>query len=72
VIAAVAPSRDEANALNRRLRAMGYPSQIGGQEKLAPLYVYVGGLTGEAQARALMSSIRTVPGVTTPSVRQGP
>lgn len=72
VIAALVPSRDNAMALNRHLRSMGYPSQIAGGEGGAPTTVYVGGLAGENEARSVMANLRGVPGIITPSVRQGP
>jgi len=66
VIAAVYPARDEALAMNRLLRASGYPSEIGKRDNLTT--VVVPGLAGEAEARALMANLRTIPGILSPTV----
>ena len=68
VIAGTSESRDAALALNRRLRANGYPSDI--REKEGRFTVGVGGLAGESEARALMSNLRSVSGVRMPSVER--
>lgn len=68
VIAAVVPTRDEALVLNRNVRAAGYPSQIGSGAAGGNFFIYVPGLQGEVEARALMANLRSVRGVTTPSV----
>jgi hypothetical protein len=70
VTAATLPTRDEALALNRALRANGYPSEIGTKDGV--ITVYVGGLAGEAEARALMGNLRTIKGVTLPLVTHEP
>ena len=70
VVAAVFPTRDEALALNRRLRSGGYPSEVGGKEGLYT--VAVPGLAGEAEARALMGNLRNVKGVALPTINQVP
>ena len=67
VIAAVYPTRDPALAMNRLLRASGYPSEIGKRDALTA--VVVPGLAGEAEARALMSNLRTIPGILAPTVQ---
>lgn len=66
VIAAVYPARDEALAMNRLLRASGYPSELGKRDNLTT--VVVPGLAGEAEARALMANLRTIPGILSPTV----
>lgn len=70
MVAAVKPDRDAALALNRRLRAAGYPSEI--LQKDNYFAVQVTRLTGEAEARALMSALREFPGVELPTVHAGP
>ena len=70
MVAAVKPDRDAALALNRRLRAAGYPSEILQKDK--HFTVQVGRLAGEAEARALMSALRDFPGVELPTVHEGP
>ena len=69
VIAAMYPARDAALAMNRQLRASGYPSEIGRRGELTT--VVIPGLAGEAEARALMANLRSVPGIVAPVV-QGP
>lgn len=68
VIASKFERRDDALALNRRLRQRGYPARIADEEGQLFL-VEVDGLAGETQARALMAALRGVPGVRIPSVR---
>jgi hypothetical protein len=68
VIAGTSESRDAALGLNRRLRANGYPSEI--RAKDGRFAVTVGGLAGEAEARALMTNLRNVSGVRMPSVER--
>jgi hypothetical protein len=70
VSAARVATRDEALALNRRLRAAGYPSQVASGD--GRFDVVVGGLAGENEARALVANLRGVPGVTMPTVSQAP
>jgi len=69
MIAATKPDRDAALALNRRLRRDGYPSEI--VQKDNYFVVQVSNLAGEAEARALMSALRDVPGVELPTVHEG-
>lgn len=66
VIAGKYPTRDEALAMNRAVRASGYPSVIGKSGDFPA--VIVPGLAGEAEARALMANLRSVPGVVGPTV----
>ena len=66
VVAAVLPTRDEALALNRALRANGYPSEIA--SKGGFIAVQVPHLAGEAEARALVSNLRQIQGVAMPTV----
>jgi hypothetical protein len=66
VVAAVVPDRDAALALDRRLRAGGYPSQVAARDGL--FTVHVPGLAGESEARALMANLRRVKGVDNPTV----
>ena len=70
MVAAVKPRRDDAMALSRQLRAAGYPSEVVAKEGY--FVVQVPGLAGEAAARALMSSVRDIPGVALPTVHEGP
>ena len=67
VIAGKYPTRDEALGINRMLRANGYPSVIGTSDNFPA--VIVQGLAGEAEARALMANLRTVPGIVGPTVK---
>jgi hypothetical protein len=69
VVAMTTDSRDEALAMNRRLRASGYPSEV-----ISPagrFAVQVAGLAGESEARALAGNLKTVPGVREPVVLEG-
>jgi hypothetical protein len=66
VIASKYYGRDDALAVSRTLRARGYPAVVVSVDRYQ--YVEIRGLTGEAEARALMSRIRDVPGVNIPSV----
>ena len=70
VEAAVKATRDDALALNRQLRAGGYPSEIVG--KGGKWTVQVRGLSGETEAQALVAAIRSVPGVDQPMPKEGP
>ena len=70
MVAAAKPKRDDAIALSRRLRRAGYPSEVVAKEGY--FIVQVPNLAGEAQARALMSSVRDLPGVALPTVHEGP
>lgn len=70
VTAASFPARDEALALNRTLRASGYPSEVGGRE--GEFTVAVRGIAGESEARALMANLRNVKGVQVPTITQMP
>ena len=67
VIASKFERRDLALELRARLRTSGYPAQVI-DEKNGIFVVQIAGLDGEAQARALMASLREIPGVTIPSV----
>lgn len=67
VIAGKYPTRDEALGINRMLRANGYPSVIGTSDNFPA--VVVPGMAGEAEARALMANLRTVPGIVGPTVK---
>ena len=67
VTAAAFPSRDDALAMNRRVRASGYPSEVAARE--GAFIVQIGGLAGEAQARALMANLRTIPGISMPVIQ---
>ncbi|HUP98090.1 MAG TPA: FecR family protein [Usitatibacter sp.] len=69
-VAAAKPSRDDAMALSRSLRAAGFPSEVVAKEGY--FIVQVPGLAGEGEARALMSSIRGIAGVAQPTVHEGP
>jgi hypothetical protein len=64
VTAAAFPGRDEALTMNRRVRANGYPSEVVQRE--GAWLVQIGGLAGEAQARALMANLRSIPGISMP------
>ena len=66
VVAAIVPTRDAALALNRALRASGYPAEIATKDGF--IAVHVPGLAGEAEARALMAGLRAVKGVEMPTV----
>ena len=70
MVAAAKPKRDDAMALSRRLRRAGYPSEVVAKEGY--FIVQVPNLAGEAEARALMSSVRDIPGVALPTVHEGP
>jgi hypothetical protein len=70
MVAAAKTDRDAALALNRRLRREGFPSEIIQKDKY--FVVQVTHLAGEAEARALMSAVREVPGVEMPTVHEGP
>jgi hypothetical protein len=63
-MAAKLNSRDEALILNRMLRSGGYPSEIMARE--GAFAVVIPNLAGEAEARALMANLRTMPGVAAP------
>jgi hypothetical protein len=65
VRAATGRSRDEALALNRALRAAGYPSEVVVREGHT---VQVGGLAGEDEARALMANLRALKGTDIPVI----
>jgi len=67
VVAGKYPTRDEALGINRMLRANGYPSVIATSDNYPA--VVVPGLAGEAEARALMANLRTVPGIVGPTVK---
>lgn len=68
VVAGKYTQRDGARLVTRTLRERGYPAEMAGGEKGEVFRVQVRGLAGEAQARALMASIRDVPGLGIPFV----
>jgi len=68
VTATVFKDRDPALVLARDLRSAGYPAEVGHDKR--GFFVHVSGLAGEPQARALMSNLRTLPGVATPLVSE--
>jgi hypothetical protein len=70
VVAATFAKRDEALALNRRLRGAGYPATVVAGSK--GFDVQVAGLAGENEARALMANLRTNAGVSLPTVSETP
>jgi hypothetical protein len=70
VVAATYAQRDQALALNRKLRSGGYPAEIVSQGQ--GFAVQVGGLAGEAEARALMANLRQEKGVSLPTVSEMP
>jgi hypothetical protein len=55
-------SPEDARTLQRNVRAAGFPAEITGGRGLSPYVVLVGGLAGEAEARAAMARLRAVPG----------
>jgi len=67
VVAGKYEGRDEALRINRLLRANGYPSVVGMSDNHPA--VIVPGLAGEAEARALMANLRSVPGIVGPTVK---
>lgn len=71
VVAAKYETRDPALAMNRRLRAAGYPAEILGPQD--GIYtIQIPGLAGESEARAVMASVRGVRGVSIPAVSETP
>ena len=70
VLAATFVKRDEALALNRRLRNAGYPASVASGAK--GFEVQVAGLAGENEARSLMGNLRKEAGVSLPSVSETP
>ena len=68
VVAGTFAQRDEALALNRGLRAEGYPAEMVSGDK--SFTVQIPGLAGEAEARVLMASLARVKGVASPSVQE--
>lgn len=68
VVAGVYANRDTALKLNRTLRTNGYPATVARRQ--TDFAVQVGGLEGEAQARALMANLRRLPGVELPKVEE--
>jgi hypothetical protein len=67
VTVAAFPSRDDALQLNRRVRSSGYPSVVRARE--GAFLVEIGGLAGESEARALMSNVRSIAGVSMPVIQ---
>ena len=70
VVAATFAQRDDALALNRRLRSSGYPATLSQEAK--GYVVQVPGLAGESEARALMANLRNEKGVSLPTVSEMP
>jgi len=68
VVAGKYTVRDGARAAVRDLRARGYPAELAGGERDEPYRAQIRGLAGEAQARALMSNLRDMPGLGIPFV----
>jgi hypothetical protein len=62
--------RGAAQALTRELRASGYPAELGADNR--GYFVQIPGLADEPNARALMSNMREVKGVVSPSVSEMP
>ena len=69
LVAAVKPTRDEARAVVRTLRAAGYPAEAVARD--GAFAVQIPGLAGEAQARAVLEAVRGISGVSAPSVGEG-
>jgi hypothetical protein len=67
-VVAATLARDEALALNRTLRASGYPSEVVAVDR--QFAVQVPGLAGEAEARALAANLSKVGGVSSPVVQE--
>ena len=67
VTAAAFPSRDDALAMNRRVRAAGYPSEVAAKD--GAFLVQITGLAGENEARALMANLRSIPGIQMPVIQ---
>ena len=67
VTAAAFPSRNDALAMNRRVRANGYPSEVVARE--GAFLVQIVGLSSESAARALMANLRTIPGIAMPVIQ---
>jgi hypothetical protein len=67
VTAAAFPSRDDALAMNRRVRSYGYPSEVAARD--GAFLIQVGGLSDESAARALMASLRSIPGIQMPVIQ---
>ena len=67
VTAAAFPSRDDALAMNRRVRSYGYPSEVATRD--GAFLVQIGGLADEAAARGLMSNLRSIPGIQMPVIQ---
>ena len=70
VVAGTFAKRDQALALNRRLRGAGFPSSVVKGDK--GFDVHVAGLASENDARALMANVRAVSGVSLPTVSETP
>lgn len=70
VVAASFTERDKALALGRALRSRGFPAEVTRRDD--QFSVEIPRLGGEAEARALASGIRQVPGVSAPEVREAP
>jgi FecR protein/SPOR domain len=70
VMASKFQTRDRALALGRTLRAQGYPAQVAQEDEI--FVVQIVGLAGEPEARALMSNLRGVKGITIPAIGEMP
>jgi hypothetical protein len=68
VVASKFYERNKALAVSRELRVRGFPAEVVSEAGVQR--VEVRGLVGENEARALMASIREVPGVAIPSISQ--
>jgi hypothetical protein len=68
VIASKFYERNRALALSRELRARGYPAEVVGESDVQR--VEIRGLADEPAARAVMASLRDVPGVAIPSITE--
>jgi cell division septation protein DedD len=51
-----------AGELERNVRAAGFPAEVTGGRDRSPYVVIVGGMAGEAAARAAMARLRAIPG----------
>ena len=69
VVAFTSGNRDEALAMNRALRASGYPAEVVSAD--GRYAVQVTGLAGESEARALSQNVKSIPGVKEPVSLEG-
>jgi hypothetical protein len=68
VVAAVLADRGVATIMNDGLRSLGFPTEMADGPR-GEVEVVVSGLAGQAEARALATSLRKVKGIATPVVR---